>query len=68
MVDIFQDRIDFYSGLDNFSASQHADDIEATFLMYNNVVATAEEHDKEFSDKLKKGFVAALKMLEGIEE
>ena len=68
LVGIFEDRIDFYGGLDNYSASLYSDDIEATFLMYNNVVATADEYDKEFADELKKGFVAALKVLEGIDE
>jgi len=67
LIDIFQDRIEYYGGLDNYDAYQHSDDIEATFLMYNNVVATADEHDKEFADKLKNGFVAALKILESIE-
>ncbi len=67
LVDIFQDRIEFYSGLDdNYDVSQHFDDIEATLLMYNNVVATADEHDTEFADELKKGYVASFKLLENV--
>jgi len=65
---IFQDRIEYYSVLDNYSLSQHFDDIEATLLMYNNIVAAADENDKEFADELKKGYIAAIKSLEGVIE
>lgn len=68
LVDIFQDRIEYYSGLSKYAASHHADDIEATLLMYNNVVATADEYDKEFANELKKGYVNSLKSLESIIE
>jgi hypothetical protein len=66
LVDIFQDRIDFYSGLNNYDISQHFDDIEATLLMYNNVVATADQHDKTYADELKKGYIASFKLLEDV--
>jgi hypothetical protein len=65
---IFQDRIEYYSVLDNNSLSQHFDDIEATLLMYNNIVASADEYDKEFADELKKGYIAAIRSLEGVIE
>ncbi|MET2983624.1 DUF2723 domain-containing protein [Aureibaculum conchae] len=68
LVDIFQDRIEFYSGLDNYGVSQHYDDIEGTLMMYNNVVATADEHDKEFADELKKGYIESIRSLEGVIE
>jgi len=68
LVDIFQDRIEYYSGLDNYGISQHFDDIEATLLMYNNVVATADEYDKEFADKLKLGYINSIKLLEDVIE
>ena len=50
------------------SLSQHFDDIEATLLMYNNIVATADEYDEEYADELKKGYIAAIKSLEGVIE
>jgi len=68
LATIFQDRIEYYSVLDNNSLSQHFDDIEATLLMYNNIVATADEYDKEFADELKKGYIAAIRSLEGVIE
>ena len=68
LVDIFQDRIEYYSGLDNYGISQRFDDIEATLLMYNNVVATADEYDKEFADKLKLGYINSIKLLEDVIE
>ena len=68
LATIFQDRIEYYSVLDNNSLSQHFDDIEATLLMYNNIVATADEYDKEFADQLKIGYIASIKSLEGVIE
>jgi len=68
LATIFQDRIEYYSVLDNNSLSQHFDDIEATLLMYNNIVASADEYDKEFADELKKGYIAAIRSLEGVIE
>ena len=68
LANIFQDRIEYYSVLDNNSLSQHFDDIEATLLMYNNVVASADEYDKEFADQLKIGYIASIKSLEGVIE
>ncbi len=63
-----QDRIEFYSGLDNYDVSRHYDDIEGTLMMYNNVVATVDEYDKEFADELKKGYIASIRSLEGVIE
>ncbi|MDX5586626.1 MAG: DUF2723 domain-containing protein [Aureibaculum sp.] len=68
LANIFQDRIEYYSVLDNNSLSQHFDDIEATLLMYNNIVASADEYDKEFADQLKIGYIASIKSLEGVIE
>jgi hypothetical protein len=68
LATIFQDRIEYYSVLDNNSLSQHFDDIEATLLMYNNIVASADEYDKEFADQLKIGYIASIKSLEGVIE
>ena len=68
LVTIFQDRIEYYSGLDNYGVSQHYNDIEATLLMYNNVVATADEYDKEFANELKKGYIASITLLEDVIE
>ena len=68
LATIFQDRIEYYSVLDNNSLSQHFDDIEATLLMYNNIVASADEYDKEFADQLKIGYIASIRSLEGVIE
>ncbi len=68
LVDIFRDRVEFYSGLDNYGISQYYGDIEGTLMMYNNVVATADEFDKDFATELKKGYIASIKSLEGVIE
>jgi hypothetical protein len=68
LVNIFRDRIEYYSGLDNYGISQNYSDIEATLLMYNNVVATADEFDQDYATELKKGYIASFKLLEGVVE
>ncbi len=69
LVAIFKDRIEYFGGLDNYGISQNMDDIDATYLMYNNIIATADEYDKEFADGgLKKDYVNSLKLLKQIME
>ncbi|MBJ2176529.1 hypothetical protein JBL43_19935, partial [Aureibaculum sp. A20] len=68
LVDIFRDRIEFYSGLDNNGVSQHYDDIEGTLMMYNNIVVTVDENDKELAEELKIGYVASIRSLQGVIE
>ncbi|WP_117884199.1 protein O-mannosyl-transferase family [Aureibaculum luteum] len=68
LVDIFQNRIEYYSGLDNYGISQHYDDIEGTLIMYNNILTTVDENDKEFADELKKGYISSIRSLEGVIE
>ena len=69
LVAIFKDRIEYFGGLDNYGISQNMDDIDATYLMYNNIIATADEYDKEFADGgLKEGYVNSLKLLKQIME
>ena len=68
LVEIFNDRIDYYSGLDKYGITKNYDDIETTLIMYNNIVATADELDEPFADELKKGYIAAVKAFEGVLE
>ena len=46
----------------------HYDDIQTTYLMYNNILAAADEYDKEYADSLKSQFLEYLKFLKGFEE
>jgi hypothetical protein len=68
LVTIFRDRIDYYSTLDNKGIAANYNDIETTLLMYNNIVAAADENDKEFADELKKGYIESIRSLEGVVE
>ncbi len=68
LVTIFRDRLDYYSGLDKYGITKNYDDIETTLIMYNNVVATADEFDEPFADTLKKGYIESVKMFEGLLE
>jgi hypothetical protein len=68
LVTIFRDRIDYYSTLDNKGIASNYNDIETTLLMYNNIVASADENDKEFADELKKGYIESIRSLEGVVE
>jgi hypothetical protein len=56
LVDIFQDRIQYYGRLDSYNAIKYSDDIDATFIMFNNVVATVNQYDKVFADNLEGKF------------
>ncbi len=68
LVTIFRDRIEYYSSLGETGIRKNYDDLETTLLMYNNVVATADEYDKDFAEELKKGYIASFKLLEGVVE
>ncbi len=66
LATIFRDRIEYYSTLGETGIQKNYDELETTLLMYNNVVASADEFDKEFADELKKGYIASFKLLEGV--
>ncbi len=68
LVTIFRDRIEYYSSLGETGVRKNYDDLESTLLMYNNVVATADEFDEEFAEELKKDYIASFKLLEGVVE
>lgn len=63
LVDIFQDRIQYYGRLDNDNAAKYANDIDVTLIMFNNVVAVTNQYDKVFADDLEKVFVASLNLV-----
>ena len=66
LVDIFQDRIEYYETFDDSDVAQHYGDIEGTLMMYNNVVSMADEFDETFATELKKGYIESIKSLEGV--
>ncbi len=68
LLKIFNDRFDYYLDLSYDENIDNYDDIQTTYLMYNNVLAAADEYDKEFSDSLKPQFLEYLKFLKGFEE
>ncbi len=53
LADIFQGRIDYYVDLDDYGLMQNIEDIDATFLMYRNVMFTAQEYDEEFAKSIE---------------
>jgi len=63
LVEIFQDRIQYYGRLDPYNAARYADDIDATFIMFNNVVAMTNEYDKTFSNDLEKKFINSFNLI-----
>tara|TARA_R110002073_G_scaffold40547_6_gene115369 strand:+ start:21641 stop:24790 length:3150 start_codon:yes stop_codon:yes gene_type:complete len=68
LVKIFRDRINYYSSLNSLGIQKNYDDLETTLLMYNNVVASADDFDKEFAEELKVGYIESFKQLEGVVE
>ncbi len=65
LVEIFNDRIDYYADLDAHGFRQHKDDIETTLIMYNNVMATADEMDTSFAEELKPGYINSTRIFRG---
>ncbi len=68
LLEIFNDRFDYYIDLSYEDSAMHYDDIQTTYLMYNNILAAADEYDKEYADSLKSQFLEYLKFLKGFEE
>jgi len=66
LIELFQDRIAYYETFDDMDVSLHYGDIEGTLMMYNSIVATADEFDEKFATELKKGYIASIKSLEGV--
>ena len=66
LATIFRQRIEYYSTLGETGIQKNYDELETTLLMYNNVVASTDEFDKEYADELKKGYIASFKLLEGV--
>jgi len=66
LATIFKDRIEYYSTLGDTGIRKNYEDLETTLLMYNNVVASTDEHDKEYAEELKKGYIASFKLLDGV--
>ena len=56
LVDIFEDRLDYYTELDDYDIMQNKDDIDGTLLMYNNVLFSTTEYDKEFAKEIEAKF------------
>ena len=69
LIQNFNERIYFYSGVSSYELTQNFSDLEGTLDLYKYIIATCVELDtKEYSDKLKDDFMEAVKLLEVVLE
>jgi len=69
LIQNFNERIYFYSGVSSYELTQNFSDLEGTLDLYKYIIATCVEFDTvEYSDKLKDDFMEAVKLLEVVLE
>ena len=69
LVNNFNERIYYYSGLSSYELSMNFSDLESTLDLYRYVIATGVEYDtEEYSSKMKQDFMDAVTLLEEVLE
>ena len=69
LIQNFNERIYYYSGVSSYEFTQNFSDIEGTLDLYKYIIATCAELDtEEYSGKLKDDFMEAVKLLEVVLE
>ena len=67
LINNFQERIYYYSGLSSYEISQNFTDLEGTLDLYRYIIATCVEFDsEEYSTQLKDEFMASVTLLEEV--
>ncbi len=65
LVENFQEKIVYSSGLDSYDFSQNFGDLEGTLDLYRYIIATCMEFDTdEYAEKLKEDFLISVTLLE----
>ena len=65
----FQEKIVYYSGVSSYELTQNFSDLEGTLDLYRYIIATSAEFDKEeYTEELKKDFMASVTLLEEVLE
>ena len=69
LIQNFNERIYFYSGVSSYELTQNFSDLEGTLDLYKYIIATTVEYDtEEYSEKLKEEFLESVKLLEVVLE
>ncbi len=67
LVNNFQEKIVYYSGVSSYQLSANFNDLEGTLDLYKYIIATAQEFDEEtYTEQLKKDFMDAVTLLEEV--
>ena len=65
----FQEKILYYSGVNSYELTQNFSDLEGTLDLYRYIIATSAEFDtEEYTENLKKDFMASVTLLEEVLE
>jgi hypothetical protein len=69
LIQNFNERIYYYSGVSSYELTQNFSDLEGTLDLYKYIIATCVEYDtEEYSEKLKEDFMESVKLLEVVLE
>jgi len=69
LIQNFNERIYYYSGVSSYELTQNFSDLEGTLDLYKYIIATCVEFDtEEYSEKLKEDFMESVKLLEVVLE
>ena len=69
LIQNFNERIYYYSGVSSYELTQNFSDLEGTLDLYKYIIATCVELDtEEYSEKLKEDFMESVKLLEVVLE
>ena len=69
LIQNFQERITYYSGVSSYELTQNFSDLEGTLDLYKYIIATCVEFDtEEYSGKLKDEFMQSVTLLENVLE
>jgi hypothetical protein len=67
LINNFQENITYYSGVSSEQLSKDFSDLEGTLDLYRYIVATVQEYDtEEYTEELKKEFMASVTLLEEV--
>jgi len=65
----FREKINYYSGVSSYELTQNFKDLEGNLDLYRYIIATVQEFDtEEYTEKMKKEFIASVSLLEGVIE
>ena len=69
LIGKFQEKITYYSAVSSYELTQNFNDLEGNLDLYRYIIATVQEFDtEEYTEKIKKEFIASVSLLEDVLE